>query len=147
MHRSWPKRFALLIVPVLVLAWRASTPSGAASGERTTVLQSFASRLERFVGNTSFDPERSADPTKAIAAASEAPAAFDNRTNGFDRQGPDFDTIDEDNVEPGASFNDNRFIFEEIEDAEEGLGPTYNAQGCVECHQNIVTGGASQIAM
>ena len=25
-------------------------------------------------------------------------------------------------------------------------GPTYNAQSCRECHQNIVTGGASQVA-
>ena len=29
--------------------------------------------------------------------------------------GPEFDTIDEDNVEPLRSFNDNRFIFEEVE--------------------------------
>ena len=28
----------------------------------------------------------------------------------------------------------------------DGLGPTFNAQACRECHQNIVTGGASQIA-
>ena len=28
----------------------------------------------------------------------------------------------------------------------DGLGPTYNAQSCRECHQNVVTGGASQIA-
>ena len=61
-------------------------------------------------------------------------------------QGPRFDSIDEDNVAPLASFNDNRFIFEEIETIDDGLGPTYNAQGCVECHQNVVTGGASQIA-
>ena len=44
------------------------------------------------------------------------------------------------------SFNDNRFIFEEVEHASDGLGPTYNAQSCGECHQNVVTGGASQIA-
>jgi CxxC motif-containing protein (DUF1111 family) len=44
------------------------------------------------------------------------------------------------------SFNDNRFIFEEREEIADGLGPTYNAQGCVECHQNVVTGGASQVA-
>jgi CxxC motif-containing protein (DUF1111 family) len=44
------------------------------------------------------------------------------------------------------SFNDNRFIFEEVETVEDGLGPTYNAQSCRECHQNVVTGGASQIA-
>jgi CxxC motif-containing protein (DUF1111 family) len=76
----------------------------------------------------------------------EAPAAFDNRTNGFDPQGPTFDDIDEDSVVPLRSFNDNRFIFEEVEHVADGLGPTFNAQACRECHQNIVTGGASQIA-
>ncbi len=30
--------------------------------------------------------------------------------------------------------------------ADDGLGPTYNAQSCRECHQNVVTGGASQVA-
>ncbi len=76
----------------------------------------------------------------------EAPAAFDNRTNGFDPQGPAFDDIDEETVVPLRSFNDNRFIFEEVETVADGLGPTFNAQACRECHQNIVTGGASQIA-
>jgi CxxC motif-containing protein (DUF1111 family) len=47
---------------------------------------------------------------------------------------------------PLRSFNDNRFIFEEFESVADGLGPTYNAQACRECHQNIVTGGASQVA-
>jgi CxxC motif-containing protein (DUF1111 family) len=76
----------------------------------------------------------------------EASAAFDNRTNGFDPQGPAFDSIDEETVVPLRSFNDNRFIFEEVEGVADGLGPTFNAQACRECHQNIVTGGASQIA-
>src|SRR4051794_2380374 len=76
----------------------------------------------------------------------EAPAAFDNRTNGFDIQGPAFDTLDEDNVVALRSFNDNRFVFEEVEHVADGLGPTFNAQSCRECHQNIVTGGASQVA-
>ena len=76
----------------------------------------------------------------------EAPAAFDSRTNGFDPQGPTFDTITEDTVVPLRSFNDNRFVFEEFETVADGLGPTFNAQSCRECHQNIVTGGASQVA-
>src|SRR5262249_49109233 len=73
----------------------------------------------------------------------EAETGFDDLTNGFFEQGPDFDTIDEDNVEPLRSYNDGRFIFEEAETIEDGLGPTYNAQSCSACHQNIVTGGAS----
>jgi CxxC motif-containing protein (DUF1111 family) len=76
----------------------------------------------------------------------EAPTGFDNLTNGFTSQGPPFDSLHEDNVVPLRSFNDNRFIFEEVETIDDGLGPTYNAQSCGECHQNVVTGGASQIA-
>ncbi len=97
--------------------------------------------------------DAAADSVTALAAEPrsggpfrEAPAAFDNRTNGFDTQGPAFDLIDEDNVVPLRSFNDNRFIFEEVETVDDGLGPTFNAQACRECHQNIVTGGASQVA-
>ena len=76
----------------------------------------------------------------------EAPTGFDNLSNGFDEQGPPFEQINEDTVVPLRSFNDNRFIFEEVETNADGLGPTYNAQSCRECHQNVVTGGASQVA-
>jgi hypothetical protein len=69
-----------------------------------------------------------------------------NLTNGFDQQGRPFEEINEDTVVPLRSFNDNRFIFEEVEANADGLGPTYNAQSCRECHQNVVTGGASQVA-
>ena len=83
-------------------------------------------------------------PTPGPAA--EALTGFDNVTNGFLIQGPPFETITKETVQPRASFNDNRFIFEEFEDVQDGLGPTYNAQSCRECHQNVVTGGASQVA-
>jgi CxxC motif-containing protein (DUF1111 family) len=92
-------------------------------------------------GTLAVPPESGVDGTFR-----EAPAAFDNRTNGFDPQGPVFETLDEDTVVPLRSFNDNRFIFEEFETVADGLGPTFNAQSCRECHQNIVTGGASQVA-
>lgn len=88
------------------------------------------------------DPEGPGDRTKV----KEAPTGFDNLTNGFLEQGPDFDSLDEDNVVALRSFNDNRFIFEEVEGQADGLGPTFNAQSCRECHQNVVTGGASQVA-
>jgi CxxC motif-containing protein (DUF1111 family) len=77
--------------------------------------------------------------------ASEAPTGFDNLTNGFTEQGPPFEQLNEDNVVPQRSFNDNRFIFEEFEIIEDGLGPTHNGQSCRECHQNVVTGGSSQV--
>jgi CxxC motif-containing protein (DUF1111 family) len=91
------------------------------------------------------DPEVPVTALLAANAAAEAPAGFDNLTNGADPQGPPFESINEDNVVPLRSFNDNRFIFEEVEGNSDGLGPTYNAQSCRECHQNVVTGGASQV--
>jgi CxxC motif-containing protein (DUF1111 family) len=63
--------------------------------------------------------------------ATEAPAAFDNRTNGFTTQ---------------AQFVLDRGVFEERDDIAKGLGPVYNAQSCAECHQNPVTGAGSQIS-
>lgn len=60
----------------------------------------------------------------------EAPAGFDNQTNGFTLQ-PQFDA--------------DRAAFEDREEIPDGLGPVYNAQACAECHQNPVTGGISQI--
>ena len=62
--------------------------------------------------------------------ATEAPAGFDNLTNGFTDQ---------------LTFDADRAAFEEREENADGLGPVFNAQACVECHQNRITGGVSQI--
>lgn len=62
--------------------------------------------------------------------ATEAPALFDNLTNGFTDQ---------------ATFDADRAAFEAREERADGLGPIFNAQSCVECHQNRVSGGVSQI--
>jgi CxxC motif-containing protein (DUF1111 family) len=61
---------------------------------------------------------------------SEAPAGFDDLTNGHTTQ---------------AQFDIDRDIFDEVEFIEDGLGPVYNAQACRECHQNPVSGSSSQI--
>ena len=112
-----------------------------------------AARRQRFTHNGFVEDEQRPETSSAprgkdfdFLRPTEAPAGFDNLTNGFNPQGPPFDTIDEDTVVPLRSFNDNRFIFEEVETIADGLGPTYNAQSCRECHQNVVTGGASQVA-
>jgi CxxC motif-containing protein (DUF1111 family) len=60
----------------------------------------------------------------------EAPAGFDNKTNGFTTQ---------------ATMDADRATFEEFETIADGLGPVYNAQSCRECHQNPVTGAGSQV--
>jgi CxxC motif-containing protein (DUF1111 family) len=104
---------------------------------------------DRFLPRSGIETERqnaTGFTTQSFTAPTEAPTGFDNQTNGYLAQGPGFDTLNEDTVVAGRSFNDNRFIFEETEVIADGLGPTYNAQSCRECHQNVVTGGASQIA-
>src|SRR3954465_12321681 len=65
------------------------------------------------------------------SGATEAPAAFDNRTNGFTTQ---------------TQFDLDRGVFEERDDVAKGLGPVYNAQSCAECHQSPVTGAGSQVS-
>ena len=123
---------------------RLATAAGIASTALVGPGSTADDRARRFQPSGQIQVESAADSRRDFL--SEAPTGFDNRTNGFDPQGPEFDTIDEDNVEPLRSFNDNRFVFEEVESAVDGLGPTFNAQSCRECHQNVVTGGASQVA-
>jgi CxxC motif-containing protein (DUF1111 family) len=62
--------------------------------------------------------------------ATEAPAGFDNLTNGFEAQ---------------ANMDADRASFDQVEQISDGLGPNYNAQSCRECHQNPVSGTISQI--
>jgi CxxC motif-containing protein (DUF1111 family) len=60
----------------------------------------------------------------------EAPTGFDNKSNG---------------VADDATHQADQAKFEEIEQLGDGLGPLYNAQSCRECHQNPVSGAASQV--
>ena len=61
----------------------------------------------------------------------EAPVGFDNKSNG---------------VTDDATHQADQAKFEEVEQLSDGLGPLYNAQSCRECHQNPVSGGASQVS-
>ena len=66
---------------------------------------------------------------------------FDDVTNDFILQGdPPKDCMD---PVPGTFLQD-KAVFEEVDEIDEGLGPVYNAQSCKECHQNPVTGAISQ---
>lgn len=60
----------------------------------------------------------------------DAPTGFDSKTNGL---------VDD------AAHQADQAKFEEIEQLSDGLGPLYNAQSCRECHQNPVSGAASQV--
>jgi Tol biopolymer transport system component/CxxC motif-containing protein (DUF1111 family) len=73
----------------------------------------------------------------------EAPAAFDNMTNGFEPQGS---PVQPNTTPTPATFETDKFLFSKVDEiTPDGLGPVYNAQSCRECHQNPVTGGISQI--
>jgi CxxC motif-containing protein (DUF1111 family) len=69
-------------------------------------------------------------PMVYAITATEAPAGFDNLTNGFLTQ---------------TQFDVDLATFDGREDIADGLGPVYNAQACAECHQNPVSGATSQI--
>ena len=49
------------------------------------------------------------------------------------------------NEPPGDTFALDQAQFERRHDLTTGLGPEFNATSCAECHQNGVTGAASQI--
>jgi len=70
----------------------------------------------------------------------EAPSGF--TTPSFNGQ----NSVSNGILEPtGDSFVLDQARFENRNDIAAGLGPVYNATSCVDCHQNPVTGGPSQI--
>jgi CxxC motif-containing protein (DUF1111 family) len=72
----------------------------------------------------------------------EAPAGFDTPTLA---QNPGSQSKSNGITEPaGDTFALDQQIYETTHDASTGLGPVYNARACAECHQNPVSGGASQ---
>ena len=71
-----------------------------------------------------------APPARRVAQPGQAPTGFDGTSNGL---------TDE------PTHQADRATFEQFEAIPDGLGPLYNAQSCRECHQNPVTGGASQV--
>ena len=96
------------------------------------------------VGGLPVNPEagNNNNPSEASAADMDRVAFDDNLLhNGFTQLGNPV----EDEPVPLRSFRDNKFIFDEFETIEDGLGPTYNAQSCRECHQNPTSGGGAQI--
>ena len=74
--------------------------------------------------------KRPAKKGVAIQQYSEAPAGFDDRSNG---------------VVDDQTHKADRVKFDSVEDVSDGLGPLYNAQSCRECHQNPTSGGGSQV--
>ena len=76
-------------------------------------------------------------------APTEAPAGFDTPTLV---QNPGSQSQSNGIAEPvaGDTYSIDQQIYEQETDASTGLGPVYNARACSDCHQNPVSGGASQ---
>ncbi len=88
------------------------------------------------VGFAGFAPAWSGAPT-------EAPAGFDTPTLV---KNPGSQSKSNGITEPpGDTFALDQQNYETSEDVTTGLGPVYNARACSDCHQNPVSGAASQI--
>jgi CxxC motif-containing protein (DUF1111 family) len=78
----------------------------------------------------------------AQQSPSEAPAGFDTPTLA---QNPGAQSVSNGIAEPpGDTYALDQTSFELDHDASTGLGPVFNARACADCHQNPVSGGASQ---
>jgi CxxC motif-containing protein (DUF1111 family) len=83
------------------------------------------------------------------ALTTDMDAKTDDLFNNFGQRGTPPDECAGDEPEPptargNGTFEDNLFIFSERETIEDGLGPTYNDVGCVECHQSVDVGAFGQ---
>ena len=82
------------------------------------------------------------------ALTTDMDAKTDDLFNNFGDRGVAIDPCGADAVAPTArgngKFEDNKFIFSERESIADGLGPTYNDTGCVECHQAPDPGAFAQ---
>jgi CxxC motif-containing protein (DUF1111 family) len=77
-----------------------------------------------------------------LPPATEAPAGFDTPTLV---ENPGSKSSSNGLIEPlGDTFALDQQIYETLHDVNSGLGPVYNGRACAECHQNPVSGGASQ---
>lgn len=94
------------------------------------------------------EPQPVASQTATEAPTTDMDAKTDDLFNGFGVKGTPIDECIAGPVAPTARgngrFEDNKFIFSERETIEDGLGPTYNDVGCVECHQSVDVGAFGQ---
>ena len=74
--------------------------------------------------------------------ATEAPAGFDTPT--LVENAGSMSSSNGILEPPGDSFALDQRVYETLHDVNTGLGPVYNGRACAECHQNPVSGAASQ---
>jgi CxxC motif-containing protein (DUF1111 family) len=76
-------------------------------------------------------------------SATEAPAGFNTPTLATN---PGSQSQNNGLAEPpGDTYALDQQNYESVEDVSTGLGPVYNGRSCAECHQNPVSGAASQM--
>lgn len=76
-------------------------------------------------------PAIGTEPDVPGGGATPAPTGFDGQSNG---------------VATAEQLREDLEAFDGVEVLADGLGPLYNAQSCRECHQDPISGGASQVA-
>jgi CxxC motif-containing protein (DUF1111 family) len=93
-------------------------------------------------------PQSVEGQTATEALTTDMDAKTDDLFNGFGVKGTPIDECVAEPEPPTARgngrFEDNKFIFSERETIDDGLGPTYNDTGCVECHQSVDVGAFGQ---
>jgi CxxC motif-containing protein (DUF1111 family) len=93
-------------------------------------------------------PQSVESQTATEAPTTDMDAKTDDLFNGYGVKGTPIVECVNEPVAPTARangrFEDNKAIFSERETIADGLGPTYNDVGCVECHQSVDTGAFSQ---
>ena len=86
--------------------------------------------MKTFMGVAAFGLSLFCTGCSAGPPPTQAPTGFDDKSNG---------------VADDPTHQADQAKFEEFEAIPDGLGPLFNAQSCRECHQNPVSGGASQV--
>jgi CxxC motif-containing protein (DUF1111 family) len=86
--------------------------------------------------------------SQSEALTTDMDAKTDDLFNNFGARGTPVDECLREPEPPtergNGTFEDNLFIFSERETIDDGLGPTYNDVGCVECHQSVDVGAFGQ---
>jgi CxxC motif-containing protein (DUF1111 family) len=94
------------------------------------------------------EPQPVEGQTATEAPTTDNDAKTDDLFNGFGVKGTPIVECVNEPVAPTARgngrFEDNKAIFSERETIDDGLGPTYNDVGCVECHQSVDVGAFGQ---
>jgi CxxC motif-containing protein (DUF1111 family) len=75
-------------------------------------------------------------------AATEAPAGLGTPVNN----NPTAAQVTSNGLTDNGTFAADMNVFMEEEDIGDGLGPTYNARSCVDCHGTVNVGGTSQVS-